>query len=303
MPPHLRSVPRYGCPGVSPVLIVILVFVGLVVAAFLFGLGPDPSRGRRQPGLLKRRSRFRRWLPVVPLLGAIGCLALALTGFRFSLSETAPITVLVLDVSDSMNQTDVEPDRLSAAENAATELIDELPPDFLIGITTFANEAELVLAPTDDRAQVIRALGGLRTERETHIGDGLEEALDGIDAARAGGEAPAAAVLLSDGKDTGSVVPPLSAADRAQEMGVPVYTVVLGQQETGADPATLEEIARTSGGEAFTADTRDELTSRFTTIGSQLSVDLHVRESATPLVVLAIGLVILAGILLVLGPR
>ena len=295
--------PRYGWADVSPLLIVILVFVGLVVAVYLFGLGPDPSRGRRQPGLLKRRSKVRRWLPVLPLLGAIGCLALALSGFRFSLSETAPITVLVLDVSDSMNQTDVEPNRLSAAENAATELIDQLPPNFLVGITTFANTVETVVDPTDDRSAVVDALGSLETEEKTHIGDGLDEALNAIDTARDDGEAPAAAVLLSDGKDTGSVKSPPAAAQRAAEMGVPVYTVVLGQEETGADPATLEDVARISGGDAFTADTRDELASRFATIGSQLSVDLHVRESATPLVIGAIALVIVAGILLVVGPR
>jgi Ca-activated chloride channel family protein len=292
---------------VSPVLIVVVVFVGLVVAVYLFGLGPEPKRGRRQPGVLKRRSKLRRWLPVLPLLGAIGCLALALSGFRFNLSETAPITMLVLDVSDSMNQTDVSDDpsltRLSAAEDAAAQLLDRLPPEFLVGLATFADEARVVVAPTVDRGAVVSALGSLTTERETHIGDGLDAALDAIEAARGGGQAPAAAVLLSDGKDTGSLVTPHAAAERAMEMAVPVSTVVLGQEASGADPATLEDVARTSDGATFTADSADELTRRFTTIGSQLSVDLHVRESATPLVVGAIVLVIVAGFLLVLGPR
>jgi hypothetical protein len=115
-------------------------------------------------------------------------------------------------------------------------------------------------------------------------------------------------LLLSDGKDLGSVVPPHDAAVRAQDMGVPVYTVLAGQvaaegDEGAADPATLEDIARTSDGAPFTAETTDELTARFASIGSQLSVDLAFQPTATPLVIAALALVVFAGILLVVTPR
>jgi Ca-activated chloride channel homolog len=289
---------------VWPFLIIVLVVVGLVTAVYLFGLGPEPS-SRRDPGILRRRSKWRRWLPVVPLLAAVGCLALAFTGFQFSLRQAAPMTMLVLDRSDSMTATDIEPDRLSAARNAALAFLEELPDEFLVGLATFAGEPDLAVPPTDDRDQVVAALGALTTESGTAIGDGLDLALTAIDDERAGSDAPAAILLLSDGQDTASEVAPLTAAGRAREMGVPVYTVVMGAEtgEGAADVRTLGEIARTSDGDAFTAESAGELIDRFTTIGSELSVALEVRPSATPLVVAAIVLLVIAGFLVVLTPR
>jgi Ca-activated chloride channel family protein len=289
---------------VWPFLIIVLVVVILVTAVYLFGLGPEPT-GRRDPGILRRRSKWRRWLPVLPLLAAVGCLALAFSGFRFSLQQAAPITVLVLDVSDSMNATDIAPDRLSAARSAALAFLDELPEDFLVGLATFAGEPDLPVPPTEDPERVVAALGALTTSKGTAIGDGLDTALTAIEEQRAGSEAPAALLLLSDGQDTASEIAPLTAAGRARDLGVPVYTVVMGEEteEGGADVQTLAQIAETSGGDSFTADTADELTQRFTTIGSQLSVALEVRPSATPLVIAAIILVVIAGFLLVLTPR
>ena len=134
---------------VSPLLIVGLVVVAVIVLVFLFGLTPDPSR-RRAPRILKRRSRYLRFLPFLPLLGAVGCLVLAFTGFRFSVQETSPVAILVMDVSRSMDATDVAPSRLAAAQTAARSFLGELPPDFQVGLVTFAGDEELAVAPTTD---------------------------------------------------------------------------------------------------------------------------------------------------------
>ena len=292
----------------SPVLIVLLVVIGLIAIAYVFGLGPDPSGRRPTPGILKRRSRWRRIVPFIPLVAAVGCLALAFWGTRFNVEETAPTVLLAMDVSDSMNETDVAPNRLAAAEAAAIAFLDELPPEFRVGLATFAGEAELAVEPTQDRERVIEALGNLTTERGTVIGDGLTEALDAIEAAREEGqESPAAALLLSDGRDTGSRVPPNDAAARARDLAVPVFTVVVGQISDeggqGADLETMESIAETSGGDTFTAQTSGELTRRFEDIGSVLSVDLELRSTATPFVIAAIALTVLSGLLFIFLPR
>ncbi len=292
----------------SPVLILVAVVV-VIAAVYLFGLKPEPARGRRPaPAILRRRSRWRRILPALPLVAAVGCLALAFTGFRFNVEETAPTIVLVMDVSDSMDATDVAPNRLAAARSAAGAFLGELPPEFRVGLATFAGEAELAVAPTSDRDEIVNALGELSTSRGTLIGDGLSVALDAIAEIRQDAQdTPAAALLLSDGRDTGSQVSPEEAAERASSLAVPVFTVVVGQvvegDDSGADRATLEAIARISGGETFTAEDADQLTARFENIGSALSVDLVVEPATTPLVVAAIGLTLLAGILLVLTPR
>src|SRR5262245_44152622 len=230
----------------SPVLIVALVVLGLLVIMYLFGLSPEPARGKKpDPGILRRRSKWRRVLPLIPLLLAVGCLVFAYLGVSFNLSETSPAVVLVMDVSDSMDATDVAPNRLEAAENAARRFLEELPPDFRVGLATFAGSAELAVPPTQERDAVADALAAAETSRGTVIGDGLTVALDAIEDIREGdGDVQAAAVLLSDGRDTGSQVPPNDAAARAGEIGVPVYTVLVGQVAegeggAGADLETL----------------------------------------------------------------
>ena len=289
----------------SPVLIIVLVVVVLIVVTYLFGLSPDSTRGRRPaPGILRRRSKWRKVLPVLPLLAAVGCLVLAFTGFSFNVQETSPTIVLVMDISDSMDASDVAPNRLAAAEAAANAFLDQLPPDFRVGLATFAREARLAVAPTEARSEVVNALGALTTSRGTVIGDGLSVALDTIEDVREGGDA--VAVLLSDGRDTGSAVPPREAAERASELGVPVFTILLGQvtdEGAGANLDAMEEIATTSGGESFTAETANELTSRFEDLGSELNVNLDVEPSTKPLVIAAIALAVLAGLMLIILPR
>jgi Ca-activated chloride channel homolog len=289
----------------SPVLIIVLVVVVLIVVTYLFGLSPEPVRGRRPaPGILRRRSKWRKILPILPLLAAVGCLVLAFTGFSFNVQETSPTIVLVMDVSDSMEASDVAPNRLAAAEAAANAFLDQLPPDFRVGLATFAEEARLAVAPTQARSEVVNALGALTTSRGTVIGDGLSVALDTIEEVREGGDA--VAVLLSDGRDTGSAVPPREAAERASELGVPVFTILLGQvtdEGAGANLDAMEEIATTSGGESFTAETANELTSRFENLGSELNVNLDVEPSTKPLVIAAIALAVLAGLMLIILPR
>jgi Ca-activated chloride channel family protein len=289
----------------SPVLIIVLVVVVLIVVTYLFGLSPEPVRGRRPaPGILRRRSKWRKILPILPLLAAVGCLVLAFTGFSFNVQETSPTIVLVMDVSDSMEASDVAPNRLAAAEAAANAFLDQLPPDFRVGLATFAGEARLAVAPTQARSEVVNALGALTTSRGTVIGDGLSVALDTIEDVREEGDA--VAVLLSDGRDTGSAVPPREAAERASELGVPVFTILLGQvtdEGRGANLEAMEEIATTSGGESFTAETANELTSRFENLGSELNVNLDVEPSTKPLVIAAIALAVLAGLMLIILPR
>jgi Ca-activated chloride channel homolog len=289
----------------SPVLIIALVVVVLIVVTYLFGLSPEPARGRRPaPGILRRRSKWRKILPILPLLAAVGCLVLAFTGFSFNVQETSPTIVLVMDVSDSMDASDVAPNRLAAAEAAANAFLDQLPPDFRVGLATFAGEARLAVAPTQARSEVVNALSALTTSRGTVIGDGLSVALDTIEEVREEGDA--VAVLLSDGRDTGSAVPPREAAERASELGVPVFTILLGQvtdEGAGANLDAMQEIATTSGGESFTAETANDLTSRFENLGSELNVNLDVEPSTKPLVIAAIALAVLAGLMLIIMPR
>ena len=93
----------------------------------------------------------------------------------------------------------------------------------------------------------------------------------------------------------------LATADSAADK----VTILLGQvtDEGGANLDAMEEIATTSGGESFSAETANQLTSRFENLGSELNVNLDVEPSTKPLVIAAIALAVLAGLMLIILPR
>lgn len=218
------------------------------------------------------------------MVGAGLFLALGFTQFRLNRQHTSPGTaVLAIDVSQSMSRTDVLPSRLEAAKTAAQAFLDKLPPELRVGLVTFAGSAKLLVAPSPDRSLVRLTLGSLQQGQGTVIGDGVSAALDAIRALRAqGSNGPAAVVLLSDGRDTGSLAPPELAAARAHTMGVKIYTVVIGQataqSETGANVELMRQIAETTGGSTFTAATSDSLIRIYQDLGSRLSTEVNVTD-------------------------
>ena len=211
---------------------------------------------------------------------------------------------LVLDASKSMDAKDVEPSRLIAAQNAAQAFVSALPEDFEVALVSFADTPTLIVAPTTDHTQVSSALADLPRGEGTVIGDGLNLGLEQISGQwEDTGTGPAAIVLLSDGRDTGSKEPPEQTASRAAALNIPVYTVILGAQgegDHGANAALLEQIASTTGGTASTAASAGELSSVYEDLASQLSSQLKISSSAQLFVFLAIALAMAAAVLLLL---
>jgi len=210
----------------------------------------------------------------------------------------------VIDASNSMDATDVQPNRLSAAESAAQGFLEQLPPDFAVALVSFADKPQELAAPTTNHDLVSQALTDPPRGQGTVIGDGLSMALDEIQGQwTSAGQGPAAIVLLSDGNDTGSNVSPDDAAARAAQLEVPVYTVVLGQAGQGggaADADLLGAIATTTHASVATAQTSGELSSVYDTLGAQLSSQLQISSSAQLFVFLAIALAMAAAVVLLL---
>ncbi len=304
-----------------PILITVLI-VGLVLVVVYF-IGSQPSKAEKEKTARRarttagkaaaraagpKRSPFRqppawvRRLPLVLVIAAVVCLVIAVAQFRVAKAQKTPVIALVLDASKSMDAEDVQPNRLVAAQNAAQAFVSQLPADFEVALVSFADKPVMLVAPTADHAEVSSALGDLPRGEGTVIGDGLSTGLDQIEAQWSdSGSGPAAIVLLSDGRDTGSTVPPQEAADRAKALGIPVYTVVLGQEGThGADAALLEQIATTTGGSQSTAATAGELSGIYEALASQLSSQLQISNSAQLFVFLAIALAMAAAVLLLM---
>jgi Ca-activated chloride channel family protein len=296
----------------SPIAIYGLLAVAAAGVLYFLARIRERRKTRKLYGDFAAASRegflWKRDLPVILFLGAVAFLVLALAQFRLDREAIKPTVLLVLDTSASMNQTDVSPNRLDAATTAARAFIDQVPVDFRVGLVTFNTEADVVVPPVEDHATVGAALDDLPRGQATVIGDGLSAALDTIQTDPSQGKQPPSAVLLlSDGRDTGSQVPPQQAAERAKAMGVRVFTVVLGKANSegggGANAVLLQQIADTTGAQAFSAETAGQLTQIYESLGTQLSTELTIGGGGALFVALGAIFAIAAAVMLLVGAR
>ena len=165
---------------------------------------------------------------------------------------------------------DVAPNRLAAAKKAAGTFLDAVPDKVRVGAVAFNQRAEVLQSPTRDHDAVREALTSIKAAGSTATGDAIKSALGAIK-----GNAPAAIVLLSDGKSVrGS--DPVQAAQEAERREIPIYTVALGTatgtinggEPVPPDPQTLAEIAKVTGGHAFTAGDVDAMDQVYKRLGS-----------------------------------
>ena len=208
---------------------------------------------------------WRRHLPPALFLLALALMLLAASRplAVVTLPSDHATIVLAMDVSLSMRATDVKPNRLVAAQDAAKAFLQELPKGIRVAIVTFAGTAQLVQPATLNREDLVAAIDRFQMQRGTAVGSGLVVALqelfpdEGIDLsdmiygsgskrgksidAPAADKKPrkefvpvapgsyesAAIVLLTDGRRT-TGVDTLEAAKMAADHGVRVYSVGLG---------------------------------------------------------------------------
>jgi Ca-activated chloride channel family protein len=255
-----------------------------------------------------RAPRWRRVVP--PALLALAAALLAVSFARPEATVAVPVerasVMLVTDESGSMAAEDVDPTRLRAAQEAGKSFLERVPGELLVGFVGYSGTVHSTVEPTTEHDQVENAIDALSADGGTATGDALGSALDRLQNRKGddGTTAPAAVVLLSDGKTTeGS--DPVEAAERAAKLGIPVFTVALGTSDgfvTGPsgdpmavppDPDTLREIARRSNGEAFQADDGDELDRVYERLGSKIGTKNEQREISAAFA--GAGLVLLLG--------
>jgi Ca-activated chloride channel family protein len=211
------------------------------------------------------------------LLGAFASLGVAAA--RPYISTDVPVSesavILALDVSGSMCATDVAPNRLSAAQAAVREFVQTQNSSTSIGLVLFSGFAQVAVAPTTDRAALLRAIDSLTTGRGTTIGAAILKSVDAIaeinpdvapaDPGRSAGAdgpgagppagspprpagtfAPEIVVLLTDGRNTRGIEP-VRAAAIAAERGVRVYPIGFGTR----NPTSMVCTAAQFGGRGF----------------------------------------------------
>lgn len=234
-----------------------------------------------------KRPGWRRHVTFGLLLFALAALTIGVAQptSKVRVPREKATVMVAIDVSISMKATDVLPNRLDAAKQAAEQFADLLPPKINLGLVSFAGSASLRVPPTTDRDAFKTAVASLELQQSTAIGEAVFSSLDAIQTfsrstAKDEQPAPARIVLLSDGTNN-SGRPVSSAITAAKSAEVPVSTIAFGTQDgtveidgnlqrVPADIATLRGLAQGTGGTFHTAVSAQELQSVYKDIGSQI---------------------------------
>ena len=130
----------------------------------------------------RRPGRWRH-LPTALVLVGLFLLTVALAGPTADTKEprNRATVMLAIDVSLSMEATDVAPNRLAAAQEAATQFVDDLTPGVNLGIVSFAGIATVLVSPTTDRTVAKQAIAGLKLDERTATGEAIISSLQTIE--------------------------------------------------------------------------------------------------------------------------
>ena len=228
-------------------------------------VGARPERG----GVLPKRNLLQKLLaPIVWLLIVVAAARPQWVEPPIEKTESARDLMLAVDLSGSMETRDMfDPngeriDRLEAVKLVLDDFIMRRVGDRL-GVVVFGNQALLQAPFTRDHDLVRALLAQTRPKMagpQTMLGDAIGLTVKAFEQSEAEDRV---LVLLTDGNDTGSKIPPSKAAEIAAENGVTIHTVAVGDPssagEAELDLETLGAIARLTGGETFAAGDRAEL--------------------------------------------
>ena len=176
--------------------------------------------------------------------------------------------LVALDLSGSMETRDFTDadgavsDRLVAAKQVLDRFLARREGD-RVGLVFFGSAA-FVQAPFTEDLDVVRELLGEAQVRmlgpRTMLGDSIGIAIGLFEHSEV---EERVLIVLTDGNDTGSMVPPVRAAEIARDNGVTIHTIAMGDPaaagEQALDEATLQAVANTTGGGYYHADDRAEL--------------------------------------------
>ena len=294
-------------------LLFLIVVIGLVVGYVLM------QRRRQKHTLLfsnmelletvaPTRRGYERHVPTALVLVGLMLLTVALAGPTSDqrVPRNRATVMLVIDVSLSMEATDVEPSRLAAAQEAGKSFADGLTPGINLGLVAFAGTASVLVSPTTNREATKAAIDKLQLSERTATGEAIFTSLQSIDTL--GAVLGGGIVLLSDGKQTVPEEPDdprgaYTAARAAAERDVPISTISFGtsygtvdiETEAGSDRVpvpvddpSLREIADLSGGSFFTASSLEELRAVYDTLEEQIGFEITRGDASRPWLILGV---------------
>jgi Ca-activated chloride channel family protein len=318
----------------APGWFLLLVLVAALVAGYLFVQRLRRRRVMRFTNLslldrvAPKRPGWWRHVPAALLLVSLLVLTVALAGptAQERVPRNRATVMLVIDVSLSMESTDVTPNRLQAAQVAAKQFTDGLPGGINLGLVSFAGSATVLVSPTTDHQQVDQGIDGLKLAEGTATGDAISAALQAIQSFAAvvtgpDGTPPARIVLMSDGKQTLPSMDPsgvqgaYTEAKVAAGKSVPISTISFGtsngvvdiqgtEQPVPVDDELLREVAQLTHGDFYKAVTADELKQVYGSLREQIGYTTEQADASKPWLILGTILAITAaGASLFIGQR
>ena len=251
-----------------------------------------------------RRPSSWRHLPAILLVLSLVLFTIAMAGPTndVRIPRNRAVVMLVIDVSQSMRATDVQPNRMAAAQEAAKQFADELTPGINLGLIEYAGTATVLVSPTTNREATKNALDKLQFADRTATGEGIFTALQAIATVGAvigGGDTPPPAriVLFSDGKETMPTNPDnpkgaFTAARTAKDQGVPISTISFGtpygfveindqRQPVPVDDTTMKKVAELSGGNWYNAASLAELKAVYASLQQQIGYETIKGDAST----------------------
>jgi Ca-activated chloride channel homolog len=285
----------------SPDRLLILLVIPLLIVAYIIAMHRKNRRGMRFTNtsmldvVVPKQSQWRRHLAVALSLLSLITLTAAFAQPKTQVDvprERATI-VVVIDASLSMEATDVQPNRLAAAKQAAVAFVESLPEKYNVAVVSMSGNPNILVPPTLAHNTVENAINTITLQESTAIGESIITAMRALeqapkDPANPDAIAPGAIVMLSDGTNTAGRAPQQAAAE-ARAAKVPIYTIAYGtengyvdldgkREPVPVDHELMKQIAEASGGQYFSAATPDQLKTVYANIGSEVGYEKADRE-------------------------
>jgi Ca-activated chloride channel family protein len=249
-----------------PHLLWLLAGVPLVVAAYLYVLRRRQRSAARYASLSMLREAaagtpaYRRHVPPVLFLLAliVMIVAAARPAAIISLPAQHETVILAMDVSGSMRATDVQPNRLAAAQAAARTFVEEQPRSTRLGVVAFAATALVVQHPTLNREEITAAIDRLQLQRGTAVGSAIVVSLaaifpdEGITLESVGGDGRRKPMGAAYDAKTGTEKPPFKPVPPGSYGSAAIILLTDGQRTTGPDAMEAARVAADRGVRVYT---------------------------------------------------
>lgn len=225
---------------------------------------------------------------------------------------------IALDISGSMSSVDFEPNRLESARKIINEFIKERAND-KISLIIFAGTAHTRIPLTLDHDILIESLNDVNFDSLNKDGTAIGMAISvGLNRLKKSNSDSKIMILLTDGDNNAGEINPYTASQLAQSMGVKIYTIGVGSDQTimevqdifgrttrqaydgGFDEELLKQIARDTDGQYYRAKDPKTLEQIFKTI-NQLEKSEFEKDNFIQYKELYLGFTIVGLILLLLG--